>query len=212
MNRVLRAKSAPLRAGMPTRIRAAVVVVALVVVALAVAACTGSADAEKADPNRPAVVQVPPPILPSDTAQPDTMPEHLQRMADAKAELSPLYSMMAAMAIMGDRRTLSTDLAPDVVIRLGDSTYTGRVAATNALVAFMRRASISDMGRSSRVLSAVGSVYTDSGEYGMLSRREGGTPVEQRGNYVSVWTRYAMPQRWELQRDELIPFRKASKR
>lgn len=190
--------------------------IAICAVALLSAACSESknvADASKADPNTPAVIQAPPIILPSDTAKVDTMPAYRDRMSAALSEINPEYSLLTATAVLGDRRMLAATLAPDVTMRLADTTFTGRDAAVFGFTDFMLRNSVKDLLRQSRVLNAIGPTYTDSGQYLMVSQRGVGKPVEQRGTYVSVWTRSEKAERrWHLLRDELTPDPPAKKR
>lgn len=178
----------------------------------ALVACSPGTDAAKTDPNRPAVVQAPPVVLPSDTAKPDTMPAYRERMEAAQRELATDYAMISATAILQDARTLAGEYAPDAVLKLGGSTYTGQAQVVNALIEFMRRSSVKDLQRRSYSLNAVDSVYTDSGVYAMLSQRTGGAPVEERGTYVSVWRLRSGTPRWELRRDEIMPAAPAKKR
>jgi len=184
----------------------------IVVSAVALAACSPGSDEAKTDPNRPAVVQAPPVVLPSDTMKPDTMPAYRERMAAVQRELASEYALISATAILGDLRTLATEYAQGAVLKLGDSTYTGRTQVADALTDFMRRASVKDMQRQSYVLTTVDSVYTDSGVYAVLAQRAGGKPAEERGTYVSVWRMLPGTRRWELRRDELTPAPPAKRR
>jgi hypothetical protein len=126
-------------------------------------------------------------------------------METIKRELAVEYSLIGATAVLGDRRMLALEYAADAVLKLNDSTYSGRLQVVNAWVEFMRRSSVKEMVRQSQNLDARDSVYTDVGVYGMLSQRVGGKPIEQRGTYRSVWHLRSGTPRWELQRDEIIP-------
>jgi len=171
----------------------------------ALAACTKPEDARKTDPNLPAIVQAPPIILPSDTARPDTMPEYRDRMEAARPELMREYSVMAAAAVFGDRPMLSSIYSPAVTLRLGDSTHTGRAAATVAVINFFQRSGIVELIRQSDTLNAIDSVYTDSGNYLMVAKRPGAAESHERGRYVAKWRLMPRGPRWSLLSDELTP-------
>lgn len=168
-------------------------------------ACEPRGDVRSDDPNRPAVVQAPPIILPHDTATPDTMPAYRDRMAAALAELMPEYSFLAAMAVFGDRMAVAAMHAPDAVVQLGDSTFHGPVAVADARIAYFRRSSVKEMVRQSVALNAIDSTYRDSGVYLMVSHRPGASPVEQRGTYVTTWIRRPSDPKWVVRRDHLMP-------
>lgn len=171
------------------------------------------AETSNTDPNKPAVIQVPPVILPSDTATPDTMPAYMEKIASAKSEIMPEYSLITAAAVLGDQRTLATQLAPDVVIKMAGVTLTGRDPAVAGLVEFARRNSLREILRQSHVLNAIGSTFTDSGAYLMVAQRGIAKPVEQRGTYVSVWRQGSGSEpKWQMVRDELTPDAPAKKR
>jgi acyl-CoA hydrolase len=167
--------------------------------------CRPAADATPDDPNRPAVVQGPPIILPSDTAKPDTMPAYRDRMSAALAELLPEYSFVTAMTVFGDRLALASQHTADAEVQFGDSTFRGSIVAADARISYFRRSSIKDMVRQSIALNAIDSVYRDSGVYLMVGQRQGGTPVEQRGTYVTTWIRRSADPKWVIRRDHLIP-------
>jgi hypothetical protein len=178
----------------------------IAVFATACSTAKDSAELAKSDPNRPAVIQAPPIILPSDTAKPDTMPAYRAKMEAASSELLAEYSVMAAASVIGDRRTLGSALAPDAVVRLADTTFTGRDAIISGLMDFALRSSLRETLRQSRALNAIGTTYTDSGTYIMISRRGIAKPVEQRGTYVATWKLLEGSNiKWQLVRDELTP-------
>jgi hypothetical protein len=186
--------------------RKAIVISAVAVMATACAEPKAVADASRADPNKPAVLQYPPVILPSDTAKPDTMPEYMEKIARAKSEILPEYSLITAASVMGDRRTLGAELADDVVIKMAGVTLSGRDSAVAGLVLFARRNSLREILRQSHSLNAIGTTYTDSGAYLMVAQRGVAKPVEQRGTYVTVWRRGSGTEpKWQMVSDELTP-------
>ncbi len=190
--------------------------IAICAIALLSAACSESktaADASKADPNKPAVIQAPPVVLHSDTAKPDTMPAYRARMEAAAGDLRAEHSILITAAMLNDRRMVGSMLAPNAVVRLSDTTISGRDAVVNGLVDFALRTSLRDMQRYSRAIHAAGTTYTDSGAYVLTSQRGIAKPREERGTYVSVWDRGdGSEARWQLLRDELTPDPPAKKR
>jgi hypothetical protein len=165
-----------------------------------------------ADPSRPAVVKAPPVILPSDTAKPDTMASHMERMARLSRELAEPYALIAFGAVNGDRRLLSTIYAPDAVFVLGDSAHRGLASVVDAVIAVGRQTGLADWTRQSRVLTGHSdSTYVDSGFYVMRARRQGGPSRESRGTYVATWRHLGGPTPWVLLRDELKPGGKAKR-
>lgn len=181
--------------------------VALAAGTLAVAGCKArDSDSAAADPSRPAVVKAPPVVLPSDTAKPDTMPDHIQRMADLSRQLAEPYALIAFGAVNADRRLLTSFYGPEAVFALGDSTYKGMTAVVDALIDMGRRTGLADWSRQSWILTGhPDSIYVDSGAYVMQARRPGGTARESRGTYVATWRHLGGPTPWVLLRDELKP-------
>ena len=167
-----------------------------------------SRDSAAADPARPAVVKAPPIILPSDTAKPDTMMNHIQRMADLSRQLAEPYALIAFGAVNADRRLLASFYAPEAVFSLGDSTYRGMTAVVNAVVDMGRRTGLADWNRQSwRLTGHPDSIYVDSGTYVMQARRSGGPARASHGIYVATWRHLGGPTPWVLLRDELKPGR-----
>ncbi len=184
------------------------VVRGLVVVALGTlgaGSCTAR-DSSAADPSRPAVVKAPPLILPSDTAKPDTMADHIQRMAELARQLAEPYALIAFGAVNADRRLLTSFYGPDAVFTLDDSTYRGLTAVVNAIVDMGQRTGLAEWNRQSwRLTGHQDSIYVDSGYYTMQARRPGGRTRESRGTYVATWRHIGGPTPWVLLRDELKP-------
>src|ERR1019366_6262362 len=101
-----------------------------------VAACGRKAESAKAsDPNTPAVVKLPPPILPSDTAKPDTMENHRAKVDATMSVLAREYSVLGAATVFGDRSMIASHFAPDAVLVTSDSSYMGNFAIANSLAA-----------------------------------------------------------------------------
>jgi hypothetical protein len=187
--------------------RAKRILIALVLGGSASLVACGKGDGtSKQDPNRPAVVKLPPPILPSDTAHPDTMGTYRERMDQLKQRLLPWYALVGATAVYGDRRTILQFYSTDATLRLGNTTFTGAVEIANGLVELAKRNSVKEFERMSRVVNATDSVAVDSGSYTILSRRQGGMASDQRGTYVSTWKRRpGGDPDWVIRHDVLTP-------
>ncbi len=158
------------------------------------------------DPARPAVVKAPRVVLPSDTAKPDTMADHRQRMSELSRQLLEPYAAITAGIVYRDRRLLTGIYAPLAELTLGDSTYKGISGVADGLVGMGQRSGLTDWQRQSRVLSShADSIYVDSGYYVMRSARAGGATHEEKGTYVSTWRHLGGPTPWVLLRDEITP-------
>lgn len=182
-----------------------------------VGACTVRDTAREAerkkDPNMPAVVQGPKIVLPSDTAHPDTMQDHKDRMAVLARQVQEPYALIGAAIGFSDTRLFGSIFAPDAVFIFGDSTYTGVEHITKALIDMGRRSGLTEVNRVSRAFNGEGdSIYVDSGDYLMRAQRPGGAKREEGGTYVSTWRHLGPPAGWVLRRDEIRPFPPAKKR
>lgn len=193
-----------------TRARVLLLVGSLVVGAIG---CGKPRDAVRDDPNRPAVVQAPPVVLPSDTAKPDTMMNHRERMSQLSRELLEPYATISAGIVFRDRRLLTGVYAPLAELTLDDSLYKGTTNIADALIAMGQRSGLTDWQRHSRVLSShVDSIYVDSGYYAMRAARPGGVKREETGSYVSTWRHLGGPTPWVLLKDQIKAAAPAKKR
>lgn len=184
---------------MNSRSQRAVALLALVGVA---AAC--GAEQAKNDPNRPAVVEAPPIVLPSDTAKVDSMPAFRERVAQLTAELAREYALLGAAMVLDDRRMIAAPYADGAILTIGDSSYTGKTAISFALADFARRNSLKDMTRTTRAIATVDSTVVDSGSYIVRGQRPGGALEQSTGRYIAVWLHHADNQ-WVLRRDSIMP-------
>jgi hypothetical protein len=178
-----------------------------------VASCGRKAEPAKAsDPNTPAVVKLPPLILPSDTAKPDTMQSHREKMNAALSVLVREYAVLGAATVFGDRRMIETQFAPDAVLVTSDSSYKGSVAIANALAALATSKSLREFNHSSRGFRIADSIVVDSGTYTLISKRAGADSLLERGVYVASWRMHAPPLTWVIRKEELRPGAKRRKK
>lgn len=179
----------------------------MLLAALAAAACGKAGSGSPAnDPERPAVVKAPPIVLPSDTAHPDTMPAHRERMEELKHQINEWHGFAGSMAVFGDRKALVSFYAPDATVRIDGTTFSGAQQVANGIVDLARRSAMREFLRAPRTVNATDSVAVDSGVYGILSQRDGGPKREERGTYVTTWKRTGDPQQpWVILHDVLTP-------
>jgi hypothetical protein len=179
---------------------------ALPMLCVLVAACGRKAQPAKAsDPNAPAVVKLPLPVLASDTAKPDTMQSHLEKTNAALAELLTNYSVLGTAVVLGDRRMIGMQYAPDAVLVTPDSTYRGLVAVANALAELSSSRSLRAFRRRSLALKIVDSTVIDSGSYTLISKRPGADSLLERGVYIANWRMHPPPLVWVIKKEEMRP-------
>jgi len=184
--------------------------VALPLLCAGITACAKpDARAGASDPNAPAVVRLPPPVLPSDTARPDTMRARTERVRSAQLTLASNYAVLGAAIVFGDPRMVAAEYAPDAELVTPDSTYRGIVAIANSLTALGRTNSLREFIRTSVVLRFADSTVIDSGTYVALSKRTGADSIVQRGRYATTWRVHPPPMQWAITRDRL--YREARK-
>jgi hypothetical protein len=161
--------------------------------------------AKMSDPNAPAVVRLPPPVLPSDTAKPDTMAEHTQKIALVRSHLMSDYATLGASIAFGDRRVIASFYAPEAVLVTPDGTRIGVPDIATTLASLGRSRSIQRFDRTPIDIRVIDSTVVDSGRYVSVSKRAGADSVFERGSYVSTWRIHQAPLNWVLKRDELRP-------
>ena len=183
---------------------------ALAVLCSVVAACDQkSGPKHTAQADAPAVVKLPPPLLPSDTARPDTIEAHNQKMREAGATLERNYAVLGAAMVFGDRRMVASMYAPSATLETPDSTYRGSTAIAYALTALGPPKSLRAFNRRSLALRVVDSTVIDSGMYAAVSVRQGADSTVERGSYMAQWRIHPAPMEWMLSSDRL--FRAAKK-
>ena len=181
---------------------------------LAVAACNsnnGSTAGAKDDPNKPAVVKVPPVVLASDTAKPDTLPQNRMKMDAIRLKLAENYAVMSAAIAHHDARMLSMMYAPDAQLATSDSLFEGTRPIAIGLAQFGVARSVRSFDRKSSGFAVVDSTVTDSGSYVILSQRTGADSLFERGKYVTSWRMHTEPLVWAIHRDHLVPVAKHKK-
>ena len=181
---------------------------AIPILAFVLGACTerpAPARPNAADPNAPAVVQLPPVILPSDTAKPDTTERVRQRLAEATSALGQNYAVLGTAIVFGDRRMIASQYAPDAVLRMPGATHTGSVAIANTLAALGPPKSLKEFKRTSQGTRIADSTVADSGDFVAISKRAGADSLVERGTYVTTWRIHPPPMTWVIKTDELRP-------
>lgn len=186
--------------------------VVLSILCCSITACSRNTDEQrKIDPNLPAVVNLPAPILPSDTAkQPVVLPDWAQDDA-LRAHAMKNFALLEATLVFGDLSTARSNYHPQAELTLADSTVRGAQNIAVALVDFAKTRSMSEFKRTTAAIHAnwADSTAIDSGKYQILTKRAGGSALVETGRFVTVWRLHAPPTEWSIVRDELKPDRRA---
>jgi hypothetical protein len=177
--------------------------VALPILCLAFAACSKQDVRAKAatDPNAPAVVKLPPPILPSDTAKKPVIP--VVTAQDAAMALSQRYALLGAGFAFADPQLVREAYAPAAQLTTPNGTFTGQTSIVKELSSLGTSGSVKDFQRTSRVMKVVDSTVVDSGTFTIVRRRPGADSVVEHGFYSSEWRIHPPPALWTMTRDHL---------
>jgi hypothetical protein len=178
---------------------------ALPILCLLITACAKPDDRARAsDPNAPAVVKAPPPVLPSDTAKKEVPP--VVTDDDARMTMSRGYALVAAGMSMMDPKLVMSAYGQDTKLTTPNGSFTGRQAIMKEYLSFGMDGSVKQFQRQSRVLKVVDSTVADSGLY-MVVRKKRASPDStiEVGSYASVWRIHAPPADWLMTQDHLYP-------
>jgi hypothetical protein len=177
---------------------------ALPILCLTLAACgKPNAAAKAADPNTPAVVKLPPPVLPGDTAKKPVPP--VVSDDEARTTLSRNYALFGAGFAFGNPRLVAESYSPTAELTTPNGTFVGQAAIVKALAKLGMDGSIKDFQRVSRVMKIVDSSVTDSGTFTIVRQRAGADSSVERGTYASVWRIHPPPMVWVMMSDHLHP-------
>ena len=181
---------------------------ALPILCLAITAC-GNPDARaKTDPNAPAVVKMPPPVVATDTVK-EVVPPVVEPQ-DARTTVLRNYALVGAGLAFRDAKLLASFYAPDAVLTTPNGTATGKQAILKEYASFAMDGSVSEFTRESTVLQVVDSTVLDSGSY--IAKRKGGRgPTTETGAYASVWRIHPPPMDWVMTKDHLYSPKKKAK-
>jgi hypothetical protein len=169
---------------------------------LSVAACekkTAVADAN--DPNRPAVIPAPAPILAADTLKP---PQPKLDPKKIQVQISPEYALMSMAMTGGDGRMVATQFESNATLSLPDTTIKGSIAIAKFLVDFSHTRNLNYLERTSNVFSLADSIASDSGKYISVSKRPGADSIVDRGSFATTW-RLHPDHSWKVVADHLYP-------
>jgi ketosteroid isomerase-like protein len=155
---------------------------------IASAACSAPAKDTTAKPAAPTV-----PLIPQDQFQ-------------RQAAVGTGYSMVTAMMVNKDARSIVGMYAPDAILILPDSTVHNAPAIATRWVQLAQAMSMADFQRSSQGMSIIDdSTLADSGSYLMLVKRTPKDSVIQRGRYQARWRARAGTGSWVMLEDHIIP-------
>jgi hypothetical protein len=180
---------------------------ALPILCLAITACgKPDARAKAADPNTPAVVRVPPPILASDTARKEVEP--VVTTDAARMTLSRNYALLGAGLSFIDPKLLAAAYAPAAELTTPNGKFTGQAAILKEYQSFGMDGSVMAFQRQSAVLKVVDSTVADSGTYTVVRKRDRADSTVERGAYASVWRIQSQAMEWVMTKDHLYPVTK----
>jgi hypothetical protein len=176
---------------------------------LVIAACDKKASPAIAadDPNRPAVINEPAPVLVADTLKP---PQPKLDPKKIQIQISPEYALMSLAMTGGDGRMVSSQFEPDATLSLPDTTVKGSVAIARFFVNFSRSRNLNYLERTSNIFSLVDSIASDSGRYVSVSKRPGADSIVDRGSFATTW-RLHPDNSWKVVADHLYPMTKRKK-
>jgi hypothetical protein len=187
---------------------------ALTILCLAVTACAkpdARANASNAaDPNTPAVVTAPPPVLPSDTIR-KVIPPVVTADA-ARMTLSRDYAVLGAAFAFGDQKMIVSSYAPTAELTTPNGTFTGQTAIVKEYKSFGMDGSVKEFSRRSARLNVVDSTVVDSGTFTVVRARTRADSTVESGAYASVWRIHAPPDDWVMTKDHLYPAKKNKKK
>ena len=159
------------------------------------------------DPNRPAVIEEPAPVLVADTLKPPQLKLDPKKM---QIQISPEYALMSLAMTGGDGRMVSSQFEPDATLTLPDTTIKGSVAIARFFVNFSRSRNLNYIERTSNVFSLADSIASDSGKYISVSKRPGADSIVDRGSFATTW-RLHPDNSWKVVADHLHPLTKTKK-
>ncbi len=179
---------------------------------LGLAACGGRKAPARAknDPNTPAVISLPGPVLASDTAKPDTAVKNAAFRDVVRHTLAVNYAVLSAAIGFGDSHMIASQFDSAATFSTPDTTYRGREIAI-VLARMGPTMSLKSFDRLPKVTRVADSVVVDSGAYALFSKRPGADSAVERGAYVTRWRIHAAPLDWLIVSDRLYPA-KGSKR
>jgi hypothetical protein len=177
---------------------------ALPILCLVIAAC-GKPDARAAaaDPNAPAIVRAPQPILPGDTVK--KVVEPVVDADDARMMVSRDYALAGAGLSMLDPKLIVSAYAPTAELTTPNGTFTGTQAIVKEFQSFGMDGSVKDFNRQSSKLKVVDSTVVDSGTYYVTRKKGTHEPVIEKGAYAAVWRIHPAPMDWVMTKDHLYP-------
>jgi ketosteroid isomerase-like protein len=135
-----------------------------------------------------------------------TVPLIPQDQFQRQAAVGTGYSLVSAMMVNNDARSIVGMYAPDAILVLPDSTVRNSPAIAARWVQLAQATSMADFQRSSLGMSVTDdSTLADSGSYLMTVKRTPKDSVIQRGRYHALWRARPGTGSWVMLEDRLIP-------
>lgn len=160
------------------------------------------------DPNRPAVIGEPGPVLVNDTLKP---PKPTIDPRKIQIQISPEYALMSLAMTGGDGRMVASQFEPGATLSLPDTTIRGSLAIAKFLIDLSRAKNLNYLERSSYSFSATDTIASDSGKYISVSKRPGADSIVDRGAFATTW-RLHPDHSWKVVADHLYPQAKSGKK
>ena len=177
------------------------------VLCLTISACSKpDTRANTADPNAPAVVKAPPPLLPADTAKKEV--PSVVSMDQARFTLSRNYALLGASFSFLDPKLQVAAYSPTAELTTPNGTFIGTTAILKEYRSFGMDGSVKSFERRSALTKIVDSTVVDSGTYTVVRARTRTDSTVEHGAYASVWRIHPQPMDWVMSRDHLYPVTK----
>ena len=179
---------------------------ALPILCIAIAACGSDARPGAADPNAPAVVKAPPPVLPGDTVRKQAKPATTDD--NVRITLVRNYAVLGAAFAMRDPKPITWTYAPAAELITPNGTFKGQNAILKEFGSFGMDGSVKEFSRKSLVTKVVDNTVVDSGTFTVVRKARSGSSTTEHGAYASAWLIRPAPSDWIMTRDHLYPTNK----
>jgi hypothetical protein len=179
----------------------------IAVLIVASAGCAGNGEpGATSDQSKPAVVQTPAVILPSDTAKPDTSAALGQRTSQASHLMAIGYGFVSTGMVFMDAKVAGSVFEPTATFITPELRATGSEPIGRALAGLGRRMGVKEMKRGTLGMRFLpDSVVADSGIYTIVAQREGQAATRQSGAYATMWRMKPLGTDWLIMQDRLYP-------
>jgi hypothetical protein len=179
----------------------------IALLSLLTAACVGKGETvATGDASKPAVVQTPAVVLPSDTAAPDTSEALQQRTNMAGHLMSTGYQSISAGMSFADAKLAASTFDGAATLEAPGLKSVGAPQIGAALAGMGRTKGVKELRRGSFKINFLpDSIVADSGLYTIVSQREGQPATRETGAYATRWRIMPSGSAWLILSDRLYP-------